>query len=85
MTEVKSFLIVNPKGIMHVVSEQHARERLKIVGWRLATDDEKKAYFEAGGNQRFDSPLAAKFSPEPLADRALSEADVIPSKKAKKG
>ena len=41
MSEEKNYLIVNPKGVMHVVSEAHARERLKLVGWRLASPEEK--------------------------------------------
>lgn len=82
MSEEKTYLIVNPKGIMHVVSEDHARSRLNSVGWRLATPEEKQAYFAAKGNQRFDKPLAAKFTPEPLADQALSEADAMPTQKA---
>ena len=78
----KSYLIVNPKGIMHVVSEEHARQRLKLAGWRLASPDEKKAYFEASGNQRFDRPLASPFSPQPLEEEALSEAEMLPTKKS---
>lgn len=81
----KSFLIVNPKGIMHVVSEAHARWRLNNVGWRLANEEEKKAYFAAGGNQKFDAPLAKPFSPAPLLEQALSETDILPNKKAVKG
>lgn len=82
MSEEKNYLIVNPKGIMHVVSEEHAKSRLKIVGWRLASPEEKQAYFAAHGNQRFDKPLAAPFSPVPLADEALSAAEMLPSKKS---
>ena len=82
MTEEKNYLIVNPKGIMHVVSESHARSRLKIVGWRLANADERAAYFNAKGNQRFDKPLAAPFSPQPLTDQALTEAELMPTKKS---
>lgn len=80
----KSYLIVNPKGIMHVVSEEHARQRLtNSIGWRLATPDEKKAYFEANGNQRFDRPLAKPFTPMPLDAEELSEAEMLPMKKSK--
>lgn len=82
MTEEKNYLIVNPKGIMHVVSESHARSRLKIVGWRLANAEERAAYFKAKGNQRFDKPLAAPFSPQPLTDQALTEAELMPTKKS---
>jgi len=84
VSEEKNYLIVNPKGVMHVVSEAHARERLKLVGWRLASPEEKQAYFEAKGNQRFDRPLAAPFSPAPLVDEALTEAELMPTKKAAK-
>jgi len=84
VSEEKNYLIVNPKGVMHVVSEAHACERVKTVGWRLASLEEKQAYFEAQGNQRFDRPLAAPFSPAPLVDEALTEAELMPTKKAAK-
>lgn len=67
MEEEKGFYIVNPKGAIHVVDEQHARWRLKLPGWRLATEDEIKAYIEAGGNQRWDKPLAKPFSADPTS------------------
>lgn len=79
----KSYLIVNPKGIMHVVSEEHARQRLtNSIGWRLASPDEKKAYFTSGGNQRFDRPLAKRFTPMPVDAEELSEAEMLPTKKS---
>lgn len=65
------YLIVNPHGTMHVVTADHARERLRLPGWRLASADEKAAYKKANGNQRFDRPLAARFDPEPDIDEAL--------------
>ena len=81
----KNFLIVNPKGIMHVVSEEHARARLKIIGWRLATPEEKTAYQEADGNQRHNKPLAKPFTAEPSLEDALPEVEAIaPAVKVKR-
>lgn len=80
MTE-KNFLIVNPKGVMHVVTEAHARARLKIIGWRLATPEEKDAYQKANGNQRYDKPLATPFSAEPTMEDALPEVEALATDK----
>ena len=66
----KFYLIVNPAGAMHVVSEDHARSRLALPGWRMATADEKAKYKTAAGNQRAGRPLAKPFSPA----KALAEA-----------
>jgi hypothetical protein len=67
----KFYLIVNPHGAMHVVSEDLARARLKLPGWRLASADEKAAYKKADGNQRAGRPLAKPFSPSREIDDAL--------------
>lgn len=83
MSEEKTYLIVNPKGCMHIVNEEHASARLQIVGWRLATRDEQAAYFTAE-EQRFDRPLAKPFQPaKDLEVSALTTAP-LPVKKAKK-
>ena len=66
----KFYLIVNPAGAMHVVSEAHARSRLALPGWRMATVEEKAKYKAADGNQRAGRPLAKPFSPA----KALAEA-----------
>lgn len=75
--EEKFYYIVNPKGAIHDVSESHARARLKMPGWRLATKDEIADYQEAGGNQRFDRPIAEPFQPLPAEDSdELADAQV---------
>lgn len=73
----KFYLIVNPHGTMHVVSETHARARLKQVGWRVATETEKQAYFAADGNQRANRPLAKPYSPAKELEAALPVEAVI--------
>lgn len=81
----KAYYIVNPKGTIHEVNASHARERLKTVGWRLATSEEIEAYSQSGGNQRFDRPLAAPFMP--LADDSdeLAAAEVKAATPVKPG
>ena len=69
-TQEKYFLIVNPRGTMHVVGEVIARDRLRQAGWRMATTEERAAYKVANGNQRAGRPLAAPFSP--VADMAAA-------------
>lgn len=66
---------------MHIVSEENAKSRLKIVGWRLATADERAAYEKADGNQRFNKPLAAPFKPIPTDAVTLDGAEFVPVKK----
>ncbi len=75
--EEKYFYIVNPKGAIHIVSETHARARLTIVGWRLATAEERAAYEAANGNQRADRPLVAPFKPIPDDVDILAGAEVV--------
>jgi len=83
MSEEKTYLIVNPKGCMHIVNEEHARARLQIVGWRLATQDEQAAYF-ATEEQRFDRPIAKPFEPaKDLEVSALPAAPALPVNKPK--
>lgn len=77
--EEKHFYIVNPKGAIHIVSETHARARLTIAGWRLATADERTAYEAQDGNQRFDKPLVAPFKPIPDDADILAGARAIPA------
>lgn len=81
MSEEKSYLIVNPKGAMHIVTEAHARERLKLAGWRLATAEEKAAFAASGGNQTHKKPLAKPWSNAPLETEALTEAEIKPAAK----
>jgi len=70
--EEKVYYIVNPAGAVHVVPRGIAAERLKQRGFRMATPAEIAAYEKAGGNQRFDKPLAEPWSPEPEDEVDLS-------------
>ncbi len=40
------YYIVNPSGTVHECTRDHARMRLRQVGWRMATDEEVAAYAE---------------------------------------
>jgi hypothetical protein len=62
----RPYYIVNPKGCIHIVDRAHAANRLRQVGWRMATAAEREAY-HANGEQRFDRPLATPWSPDPDA------------------
>lgn len=85
MTAEKAYYIVNPKGTIHIVTEDHARARLRIVGWRLATKEEIAAYIEAAGEQRHNKPLAARWNPVPPETQELPEGvEIQPKKKAQK-
>lgn len=63
----RRYFIVNPKGTIHEVDREHARERLRIAGWRVATAEEIAAYDAAGGNQVAGKPLAKPWQPDPDA------------------
>lgn len=69
----KGYFIVNPKGCIHVVTKEHARERLKLPGWRLATPQEIAAYHKADGLQRAGRPLAAPWVPDVDDEPELGE------------
>lgn len=56
------FYIVNPKGCVHSATREHTAERLRLPGWRLATDEEIEA-FKKAKVQRFDAPIAEPWSP----------------------
>jgi hypothetical protein len=75
--EERFFMIVNPRGVMHVVSEKLARERLRVVGWRLATKAEQRSYQDANGNQSPKKKLAQPFEPELLAEDALLSTSAV--------
>ena len=64
--KVKRYFIVNPAGAIHEVTEKHAQERLKQVGYRSATAAEVKK-LQAVKNQRFDDLICEPFSNEPEA------------------
>lgn len=68
----RRYFIVNPKGAIHEVSREHARERLAKPGWRMASAAEIEIFATANGNQVADKPLCARWSPDP--DVQLDEA-----------
>jgi len=59
--------LVNPAGAVHSVSREHARSRLRQIGWRIASSTEVQAY-KAQKVQRHDNPIAARWTPEPPAE-----------------
>lgn len=60
------FFVVNPAGAVHQVTKSHARELIKTVGWRLATNAEIEQY-DGTKIQRFNKPIAKPFA-EQLAE-----------------
>lgn len=67
----KEYFIVNPHGTIHGCTREHAADRLKQPGWRLATKTEVDAY-KANKLQVFDEPLANPFKPE-ITDEPIPE------------
>lgn len=63
----KQYWIVNRKGTIHQVTREHARERLREAGWRMATQDEVAALAARGGHQTADKPICKPWSPDPDA------------------
>jgi len=47
----KRYFVVNPLGVVHEVTKEHAKELLKQSGWRMAKPDEIKALEALKGNQ----------------------------------
>ena len=70
------YFIVNPHGVIHECDADHARWRLRMPGYRLATLDEVKELMARGGNQRFDDPICEPWSPEPAPLVGLEEMDL---------
>lgn len=60
----KTYYLVNPSGAIHEVDYDHAKNRLRQLGYRMATADEVAVYRETKV-QRFDDPIARPWSPEP--------------------
>lgn len=87
MPEEKGIYLVNPAGAIHLVTREHARERLRLVGWRVAKPHEiaelqkreaavvkaKKAGERSHATQTFDAPIAAPWSPEPPEEPELPD------------
>jgi hypothetical protein len=61
----RRYFIVNPKGCIHEVEREHAKWRLSIVGWRMATAAEVAELDARGGEQRADDPICTPWSPDP--------------------
>jgi len=73
MDEEKTYWIVNPAGAIHNVTREHAKNRLKTPGFRLASKEEIAKLQEAGFNQIWDKPICPKWSSEPPEDQELPE------------
>lgn len=67
----RRYYIVNPKGAIHEVTREHARERLKIAGWRMASPQEIAELAARDGLQVFDKPICTPWSPDPDAQLDL--------------
>jgi hypothetical protein len=71
-----SVYLVNPKGVIHLATREHARERLRNPGWHVASKEEIAAYETAGGHQSLEKPagrpaVAATEAEPALPDEAL--------------
>ena len=63
----RRYFIVNPKGCIHEVDRDHAKQRLAVAGWRMATAAEVAELDARGGEQRADNPICTPWSPDPDA------------------
>jgi hypothetical protein len=63
--EERDYFIVNPAGAIHSVSYEHAKARLALPGWRMATAEEVAKLKARGGNQVHNKPICQPWSPEP--------------------
>jgi|FLYN01.1.fsa_nt_gi hypothetical protein len=61
----RRYFLVNPKGAIHEVTREHARERLKQAGWRMANTAEIEELERRNGLQVFDRPICRPWSPDP--------------------
>jgi hypothetical protein len=61
----KGYFIVNPAGAIHSVSYEHAKDRLRKPGWRMATKAEVAKLNQRDGNQVHDDPIVEPWKPEP--------------------
>lgn len=60
----RTVYLVNPAGAIHDCTLEHARERMRTVGWRKATDAEIAELKKRKGLQVFDDPICKPFSPD---------------------
>ncbi len=58
------YYLANPAGAIHEVTYEHAKSRLRTVGWRMATSDEVKQY-QSQRTQTWNKPIAPPWNPEP--------------------
>jgi len=61
----KIYHIVNPAGAIHQVDRAHAENRLRTVGWRMATAAEIAELGKRAGNQRAGEPICQPWAPDP--------------------
>lgn len=69
----KGYWIVNPAGCLHLVSREHASQRLRQAGYRLATKEEIAELQACGGLQEHDNPIVPRWAPTPDADPILPD------------
>ena len=79
----KSYYLVNPSGTVHNMPATLAKDRLKEVGWRMATKDEIATLFRRKGLQTTKSRIAPKWSPEPPQIQELPDVAVAKPKRKK--
>jgi len=73
-----SVYLVNPKGVVHLATREHARERLRNPGWHVADKDEIAAYEAAGGHQSLEKPAGKPAVPASETEPALPDEKVNP-------
>lgn len=62
----REYFIVNPAGAVHGVTREHAKERLRQIGYRMATPAEIAKYQEQD-IQDYRYPIAPRWAPDPDA------------------
>lgn len=89
MENEKVYYLVNPAGAIHTVTKEHARMRLKQIGFRLATAEEIKKYQELEAEakrmkkhfmQESGKPICKPHSVDPDDQELPDVPDVKPAK-----
>lgn len=62
--QARRYFVVNPRGAIHEITRELARDRLRLPGWRMATSVEVEALAERNGHQAHDKPICAPWSAE---------------------
>lgn len=87
----KTYYLVNPSGTIHECTREHAKMRLKQVGYRLASGAEFKKYQDLKADaerrkkpftQDWEHPICKPWSPEPDVEVELPEEPPVPEKPA---